>query len=57
MKTKKNFFLEDDQIKRMKDHNLKTGVPMSEMVRRGIDLYFDEITEGRGENKNGHKSD
>ena len=52
MKTKKNFFLEDTQIKRMKDHNLKTGVPMSEMVRRGIDLYFDEIEGGPGnENK------
>jgi hypothetical protein len=52
MKTKKNFFLEDDQIKRMKDRSAATGVPMSEIVRRGIDLYFEQIKRGlSNENK------
>jgi hypothetical protein len=39
-----NFPIREDQIKRLKEHKIKTGIPGSEVVRRGIDLYFESLT-------------
>lgn len=46
-----NFSIREDQIKRLKDHKVKTGIPGSEVVRRGIDLYFEsmKVKKGRDE--------
>lgn len=51
MKSKMNFFLEDEQIKRLKDYSKESGVPMSEAVRRSIDLYLSKIKGKNGIDK------
>jgi len=43
MKSKMNFFLEDEQIEQLKKYSKKSGVPMSEAVRRAIGLYLSKI--------------
>jgi len=38
-----NFSIEEKQTEQLKKYYNKTGVRMSEVVRRGIDMYFDKI--------------
>ncbi len=35
-----NFSIREDQIEKLQEHYKKSGVRMSEAVRKGIDLYF-----------------
>ena len=37
-----NFYLADIQIKRLKAINKKTGLPLSDILRRAIDEYWDK---------------
>jgi predicted DNA-binding protein len=37
-----NFYLADIQIKRLKAINKKTGLPLSDILRRAIDEYWDQ---------------
>ncbi len=40
-----NFSIREDQIERLKKHYTKTGIRMSEIVRRAIDMYFTKVDE------------
>ena len=42
-----NFSIEEKQVEQLKNHYSKTGIRMSEIVRRAIDLYFIKIEENR----------
>ena len=37
-----NFYLADLQIKRLKAINKKTGLPLSDILRRAIDEYWEK---------------
>ena len=41
--TRHNFFLPDELVAQMKDVSKRTGVPMSEIVRRALQRYLDEL--------------
>ena len=41
-----NFSIEKKQTEQLKKYYEETGVRMSEVVRRGIDLYFDKVKKG-----------
>jgi predicted DNA-binding protein len=44
-----NFYLADIQIKRLKAINKKTGLPLSDILRRAIDEYWERFErKGRG---------
>lgn len=43
MKTR-NFSIREDQIKTLKMHYERSGVRMSEAVRKGIDLYIKSLS-------------
>jgi predicted DNA-binding protein len=43
-----NFYLTKAQVKRLKDLSKKTGLPVSEHVRRGIDEYIERQKKGGG---------
>ena len=38
-----NFYLADIQIKRLKAINKKTGLPLSDILRRAIDEYWERF--------------
>jgi len=38
-----NFYLADMQIKRLKAIQKKTGLPLSDILRRAIDEYYDRF--------------
>jgi predicted DNA-binding protein len=38
-----NFYLADLQIKRLKTINKKTGLPLSDILRRAIDEYWERF--------------
>ena len=38
-----NFYLADIQIKRLKEINKKTGLPLSDILRRAIDEYWERF--------------
>jgi predicted DNA-binding protein len=38
-----NFYLADLQIKRLKTMNKKTGLPLSDILRRAIDEYWERF--------------
>ncbi len=38
-----NFYLADMQIKRLKTINKKTGLPLSDILRRAIDEYWERF--------------
>jgi predicted DNA-binding protein len=40
-----NFYLADLQIKRLKAINKKTGLPLSDILRRAIDDYWEKYEE------------
>ena len=42
-----NFSIREDQIERLKKQYSDTGIRMSEIVRRAIDLYFIKIEENK----------
>lgn len=39
--------LDKDLVKRLLDHKAKTGCPMSEAVRRGLNMYLDANDEAK----------
>ena len=45
-----NFYLADIQIKRLKAINKKTGLPLSDILRRAIDEYWEKY-EKKGKSK------
>lgn len=45
--TRMNFYLADMQIRRLKAMNKKTGLPLSDILRRAIDGYWEKF-EKRG---------
>lgn len=49
-----NFSIREDQIKQLKAHYETTGIRMSEIVRRAIDLYFLQIKEKEKKYGNGN---
>ena len=44
-----NFSIREDQIERLKKHYETTGIRMSEIVRRAIDLYFEREESDKNE--------
>jgi hypothetical protein len=38
-----NFYLADIQIKRLKRIHKKTGLPLSDILRRAIDVYWERF--------------
>ena len=49
-----NFYLADIQIRRLKAINDKTGLPLSDILRRAIDEYWEKFErKGRGKACNG----
>jgi predicted DNA-binding protein len=45
-----NFYLADIQIRRLKAINKKTGLPLSDILRRAIDEYWQKF-ESKGKRK------
>jgi len=45
-----NFYLADIQIRRLKAINKKTGLPLSDILRRAIDEYWEKY-EKKGKRK------
>jgi len=45
--TRMNFYLADMQIRRLRAINKKTGLPLSDILRRAIDEYWEKF-EKRG---------
>jgi hypothetical protein len=43
-----NFYLADLQIKRLKAINRKTGLPLSDILRRAVDEYWERFAKKRG---------
>ena len=41
--TRMNFYLADMQIRRLKAINKKTGLPLSDILRRAIDEYWEKF--------------
>lgn len=42
-----NFYLADSQIKRLKAIQKKTGLPLSDILRRAIDEYWERFEKKR----------
>lgn len=40
---RKNYSIKEEQVKKLEDHYERTGIRMSEVVRQGIDLYFESF--------------
>lgn len=48
-----NFYLSEIQIKKLEQLSKKTGLSMSELLRRAIDEYFEKVKEKPGKSRHG----
>jgi predicted DNA-binding protein len=48
-----NFYLADIQLKRLKAIQKKTGLPLSDILRRAIDEYWERFERKERENRRG----
>jgi predicted DNA-binding protein len=48
MKKRTNIYLSEDQLKRLRALSEKTGAPVAELVRRGVEMYLKRIEGGKG---------